>query len=32
MKLHANAHTCPKSRFVDRLEGDWSLMAAAERR
>lgn len=32
MKLHANARTCPKSRrlLVDRLEGDWSLMAAAE--
>lgn len=32
MKLHANARTCPKSRrlLVDRLEGGWSLMAAAE--
>jgi transposase InsO family protein len=32
MKLHANARTCPKSRrlLVDRLEGDWSLTAAAE--
>ncbi|MGE5527476.1 MAG: leucine zipper domain-containing protein [Methanosarcina sp.] len=32
MKLHANAHTCPKSRclLVDRLEGDCSLIPAAE--
>lgn len=32
MMLHANARTCPKSRrlLVDRLEGDWSLTAAAE--
>jgi transposase InsO family protein len=32
MKLHANARTCPKSRrlLVDRLEGGWSLTAAAE--
>jgi transposase len=32
MKLHGNARTCPKSRrlLVDRLEGSWSLMAAAE--
>jgi transposase len=32
MKLHGNAHTCPKSRrlLVDRLEGEWSLTEAAE--
>ncbi len=32
MKLHANARTCPKSRrlLVNRLEGGWSLTAAAE--
>jgi len=32
MKLHANARTCPKSRrlLVDRIEGGWSLTAAAE--
>jgi transposase InsO family protein len=32
MKLHANARTCPKSRrlLVDRIEGGWSLVAAAE--
>jgi transposase InsO family protein len=32
MKLHANARTCPKSRrlLVDRLDGGWSLRAAAE--
>jgi len=32
MKLHANARTCPKSRrlLVDRIEGGWSVMEAAE--
>jgi len=32
MKLHANARTCPNSRrlLVDRIEGGWSLTAAAE--
>jgi transposase InsO family protein len=32
MKLHANARTCPKSRrlLIDRLEGGWALMPAAE--
>jgi transposase InsO family protein len=32
MKLHANARTCPNSRrlLVDRIEGGWSLMEAAE--
>jgi transposase InsO family protein len=32
MKLHANARTCPKSRrlLVDRVEGGWSVMEAAE--
>ncbi len=33
MKLHGNAHTCPKSRrlLVERIEsGAWSLTAAAE--
>jgi transposase InsO family protein len=32
MKLHANARTCPKSRrlLVERIEGGWSLMVAAE--
>jgi transposase InsO family protein len=32
MKLHANARTCPKSRrlLVDRIDGGWSVMEAAE--
>jgi transposase InsO family protein len=32
MKLHANARTCPKSRqlLVDRIEGGWSVVEAAE--
>jgi transposase InsO family protein len=32
MKLHANARTCPKSRrlLVQRIEGGWSVMEAAE--
>src|SRR3954463_13768802 len=32
MKLHANARTCPNSRrlLVDRVEGGWSVMEAAE--
>ncbi len=32
MKLHANARTCPKSRqlLVDRINGGWSVMEAAE--
>jgi transposase InsO family protein len=32
MRLHANARTCPKSRqlLVDRIEGGWSVMQAAE--
>src|ERR1700691_2002885 len=32
MKLHANARTCPKSRrlLVDRIEGGWSVIEAAE--
>ena len=32
MKLHANARTCPKSRrlLIDRLEGGWAMMPAAE--
>jgi transposase InsO family protein len=32
MKLHANARTCPKSRrlLVERIEGGWSVMEAAE--
>jgi transposase len=32
MRLHANARTCPKSRqlLVDRIEGGWSVLEAAE--
>jgi transposase InsO family protein len=32
MRLHANARTCPKSRqlLVDRIDGGWSVMEAAE--
>jgi transposase len=32
MKLHANVRTCPKGRrlLVDRVEGGWSVMEAAE--